>query len=34
MTFLPLNLIGLVLRNQVTSRGVDGRAYGHVITKI
>ena len=34
MTFLPLNIIDLVLRNQFTSRGVDGRAYGHVITKI
>ena len=34
MTFLPLNIIDLVLRNQFTSRGADGRAYGHVITKI
>ena len=34
MTFLQLNIIDFVLRNQFTSRGVDGRAYGHVITKI
>ena len=34
MTFLQLNIIDFILRNQFTSRGVDGRVYGHVITKI
>ena len=33
MTFLQLNIIDFVLRNQFTSRGGDGRVYGHVITK-
>ena len=34
MTFLQLNIIDFILRNQFTPRGVDGRVYGHVITKI
>ena len=34
MTFSQLNIIDFVLRNQFTSRGVDGWVYGHVITEI